>query len=948
MSDDHLPDPLLQFLETLAQFLPQRAQRQIPGLMALLHQGRPDAEQARLDRSSGLLRGWLDQLQATWQALSREQHQAWKAGLSTLPAPGTGLDQVIDSVILALEGSWPEPTERASARAFVLALVELISVSPRLLRRQSQALGWGFERLNQRRLQQRLTWLPRALAEFEWLATEKVFVLEEPEAAWRRLQLRFADRPEHFWSEFREVYEVQRRWQLLAFVRRDKTDGQGHIRWFVTRHSEGPLRLERIGVQAYLRLTQVADEDIAAALAWATALDRVTALGLEQWTLLDASNRPRELRDERAARAYWRQRLAEGQPLRRQARASLSGDGAGDLRSWSVALVYVPSELEHPLGGVPEVGLKFLADRLEQQRARVQRFKLWARDFDQRLSDFDSFRAVGVGVYIHNRDQVADFCRRLRARGYRGRIILGGPELRTIEAVQSDFTGWDALLRGESEDLICELLRVFDDLDGRQQERAFERVSGLRGLVLRHDQELWLAHTATRNKAEAIRPPLPFEWSADVSEAASPTEARADKLKMNFTRGCPYLCHFCPNHQGRRVFSGAAQDLWEFSLLAVADRARLTPALQSLWRAHASACLRPEGPARESVRRLGLAFERALEAAGGASRALHWGQGWLTEEQAVSRAWSFKRWFLEWKLRLLAASALDWQPRDGVIIETSEDNTLVNKGVILEYLRRRREAGWAQFFRFNPGQNTIRDLLDRSGQVDQDFLNELTADNPFQVAFGTDGCSNAVLKQNLKPGYGVQHIMRVNKALGLAGVEAVNNYILLSPETSLLEALESLLLWLLLPVPWRDYGPAINLRVIKEDTTLATDEGLIFEPDDESWDVPLRDPELRAFLEDWSLTSMLPAKELRPKILEVFKDPRFEARLGDIRGRWLLNIDQDPELLALAHIWQGLQPEGREHAVVLELESLIAEHTLKDGSLVKTFSELQSLVTQEC
>jgi hypothetical protein len=237
-------------------------------------------------------------------------------------------------------------------------------------------------------------------------------------------------------------------------------------------------------------------------------------------------------------------------------------------------------------------------------------------------------------------------------------------------------------------------------------------------------------------------------------------------------------------------------------------------------------------------------------------------------------------------------------------IMTSEDNTLVNHKSIGAYLRLRRRSGLADVVTFDPGQNTVRDLTDRKGAIKYDYVDALCDQNPFKVALGVDATSNPVLRQIQKPYYSIGEAVAVNRALVEGGaVEVVNNYILLTPETNLLEAVESFALFVLLPLTWRDHKESINLRIIKEPGTRSHDEGLLFvpEPGENEHNDPLRYPEVDALLERCELTSEVHSTDLPDLLWRLLaEDPDAQRLLPKVVLRWELDFDDDPYLKALA------------------------------------------------
>src|SRR5262249_53460803 len=234
------------------------------------------------------------------------------------------------------------------------------------------------------------------------------------------------------------------------------------------------------------------------------------------------------------------------------------------------------------------------------------------------------------------------------------------------------------------------------------------------------------------------------------------------------------------------------------------------------------------------------------------------------------------------------------------------------------YLSRRRHHGLDRYFVFNPGQNTIWDLTDKRGAADEEYIDRLVAGNPFAVALGADGPSNPVIRQNHKPFYGVRELLAVNRALARQGAAGANKYSMLTPEVDLLEAVEARALFVPLPVPWRDYGAAVNPRVTKEETTLATDEGLLFDPPDSGFDVPLRCAEVERLLARWSLTSMLPSGALGPLIWRILaEDPEVVPLVPALADRWAADFDRDPELVQIAQVVRAVAGDEPVTAAVL-------------------------------
>lgn len=634
-------------------------------------------------------------------------------------------------------------------------------------------------------------------------------------------------------------------------------------------------------------------------------------------------------------------------------RCTMRRTPAGPFAGLRVRLCYIPSSIPHQLGGFPQIGLEFLRDRLERAGARVDVLTIHPDDYASRVFELLGADVIGLGVYIHNKPEVAELVRRLRALGYSGKIVLGGPEVRDVDAVQNAIPGWDAIIRGEAEDTLPAVLDILAKLDAGRWEEALAQARTLRGVILRAAGAVMVCETAARNSASAVECPLPFDWMAGK---------RHRRLQMNFTRGCPYQCTFCPNHQGRRFRSGHVDALWRYAVLAVADELelpmnvkravaeriqeylavdtppRLRVALHLLARAF------PEGEVARSVCAPLIALLPADVAAGRRTDELVGVPVSILDELAALPEgqlcpWQVKNAWLAAKLSLLAARQAD-RGSDGAaapdrppfVLETSEDNTLVNRAEVTEFLRRRSAYGLTGDFVFNPGQNTIWDLTDKQGGADVDYIDRLVRDNRFAVALGADGTSNPVLRQNRKPFYRVHELLAVNSALAARRVEVANNYILLTAETDFLEAVESFLLFLMLPIAWRDYGTAINLRVIKEDTTLSTDEGIVWAPRDEGFDVPLRFVEVQRLLDRWNLTSRVASDELDPLLWRMIEnDPQVQACLPDVIERWERDYDRDPTLVDIAGRIRARWSDGGRLVDVLRLVGRELRREYPDG-----------------
>jgi hypothetical protein len=919
--------------------------------LALLRGQAPAERDALLDSHSRSLKRHLDNIGAALSALPEPAALALSEAQAaeTDSEAGEATDVAARWLIRVLD-PWKD-----QARELAVATVRLIEDSGVLhpAARHQRPLGRGFEALLEERLRRRFLLLPERAGELAVLRKHVQALMEEPA---RGLELIERDLGSPLDAEQLAWLEAERLCALLRFVRHKKTEN-GHIRWYLRRNEQRQVVLDRFGVRGHwivtgegsadgpARLETTADALVAPgwlmmsaegpvsiagdagvfgvpARSEAPVVPEVELLasddGLALWdvsegrlladvahdaetdALLDFLDtldcvadlsRPRERVEPRfadSAAVQWARALLE----RRN-----SPSGAGGLAELNVRLVYVPSAIPHQLGGVPLVGMDFLRDRLERAGARVNVLLIAPADFERRIAELLGADVIGIGVYIHNGREVAELVRLLRARDYQGKIILGGPQLRDIDGVQASVSGWDALIRGEAEDALPAVLSVFSALDAGRFADGLRLARSLSGVAIRYGQALLLCDTAERLKASAIACPLPFDWMRGKSER---------KLQMNFTRGCPYKCVFCPNHQGQLYRAGPADELWRFTALAVADDLDLPPEVE-----RATALLLQDNLGVRAAPRLRVALHVLLRARCDAAKlremlALIGSSAPVPESGGLLSAWQIKEAWLNAKLSLRPP------PRKSrFVLITSEDNTLVNGAVIRDYLRRRIESGLDEYMVFDPGQNTVWDLTDPHGNADEEYIAELVRRNPFAVALGVDGTSNPVIRQNNKPRYTIGTTLAVNRALARHGVVVTNNYILLTPETDLLEAVEAFALFVLLPLPWRDYGQSVNLRVIKEEGTLAHDEGLIFAPDDAGWDEPLRFSEVAELLDRWSLTSRVDSSELATLLWKILaEDTAANALLPLVVERWERNYDSDPELKAISRmIADAARPE---------------------------------------
>lgn len=132
---------------------------------------------------------------------------------------------------------------------------------------------------------------------------------------------------------------------------------------------------------------------------------------------------------------------------------------------------------------------------------------------------------VGVGVYVWNDKQVKVLLRSLRANGFKGRIILGGPQITyASEGLEQIYPEADIFIRGYAEKAICNVARGQgqSQVPGvhyfGQKDLCLQAVSNLKDIP-----SPWLNKNIQLNKDSSVR------WETQ--------------------RGCPFRCSFCQHRQ---------------------------------------------------------------------------------------------------------------------------------------------------------------------------------------------------------------------------------------------------------------------------------------------------------------------------------------------------------------------------------------------------------------
>lgn len=132
---------------------------------------------------------------------------------------------------------------------------------------------------------------------------------------------------------------------------------------------------------------------------------------------------------------------------------------------------------------------------------------------------------VAFGVYVWNDEAVRETVHHLRASGFLGRIILGGPQITYADTgLEALYPGVDAFIRGAGEDALSELV-------------CTEEATAIRGV-----------HFAGRldclEQAQSSLQRLPSPWLTGVIDACSTASVHWESQ-----RGCQFHCSFCQHRQ---------------------------------------------------------------------------------------------------------------------------------------------------------------------------------------------------------------------------------------------------------------------------------------------------------------------------------------------------------------------------------------------------------------
>jgi hypothetical protein len=132
---------------------------------------------------------------------------------------------------------------------------------------------------------------------------------------------------------------------------------------------------------------------------------------------------------------------------------------------------------------------------------------------------------VAFGAYIWNERNLQLILPLLRARGFRGRIILGGPQISYAESgLEQLYPDADIFIRGQGETALCEVARSIHRTS----------VPGVH----------YVGETDINQQARTVIESLPSPWLNDLI----PLKEQAF-LRWETQRGCRFKCSFCQHRQ---------------------------------------------------------------------------------------------------------------------------------------------------------------------------------------------------------------------------------------------------------------------------------------------------------------------------------------------------------------------------------------------------------------
>ena len=175
-------------------------------------------------------------------------------------------------------------------------------------------------------------------------------------------------------------------------------------------------------------------------------------------------------------------------------------------------------------------------------------------------------KVLGIGVYVWNVEAAKEMITGLRALGYSGKIVLGGPEISYgDDGLKEEFSEADYFVKGDGEKAFAQVIKheasLLDNLP--------------QGVFTHSDTDF--AGSATVSYSEIISP---FLDDAYLEELIGVTELGFTRWQSQ--RGCLYRCSFCAFPNGYDAFKeqdleSIEQELKVFKRKGVKEVAVLDP-----------------------------------------------------------------------------------------------------------------------------------------------------------------------------------------------------------------------------------------------------------------------------------------------------------------------------------------------------------------------------------
>jgi len=162
-------------------------------------------------------------------------------------------------------------------------------------------------------------------------------------------------------------------------------------------------------------------------------------------------------------------------------------------------------------------------------------------DFEEKLRRLDP-GVVGITLTSSDVAWLGETLPRIRRACPRGFVVAGGIHPTIHPALIEEYPDLDAICRGEGEEAMVELL------EARKEARE---PAGIKNLDVRLGREV---------RRSPLRPLIEdldrFPEARDVYFRRYPDLASDSLLQYITSRGCPYPCAFCVNHELNRIFRG--------------------------------------------------------------------------------------------------------------------------------------------------------------------------------------------------------------------------------------------------------------------------------------------------------------------------------------------------------------------------------------------------------